>query len=341
MKDQFSEINEQFKKIEKEISSAEAISQPSRFKELSKEYGRLSEIVSKIKKLEKIEKYLFEAEQVEETEEDEDYKIFAREEAEKLRNKKEKLEKEIETDLNQEDQLIERSAIVEIRAGVGGNEAELWAKDLFEMYSKFFEQKGWKKKILSIQSTSLGGIKEVALEIIGKGVYGILKNESGVHRVQRIPQTEKKGRIHTSTATIVILPKAEEKDIQIKKEDLRIDVFCASGHGGQNVNKVATAVRITHLPTGIVCCCQNERSQRQNKEKALEILKSKLLAIEEEEKKEKEKGERKKQIKAAKRSEKIRTYNFPQHRITDHRTDRSFYNLSEVLEGKLEKIIQD
>ncbi len=230
--------------------------------------------------------------------------------------------------------------IVEIRAGTGGEEAALFAADLFKMYSRFAERQGWKTNILSSSRSNLNGYKEIIFEIKGDRVYNLLKQESGVHRIQRIPKTEKSGRIHTSTATVAILPAASEIEIKINPHDLRIDTFRATGHGGQHVNVTDSAVRITHLPTGITVSCQDERSQHKNKEKALTILKARLL----ENKKQRQEStlhhQRKQQIGTAERAEKIRTYNFPQNRITDHRIKKTWHNIEEILDGRLEPIIK-
>lgn len=233
-----------------------------------------------------------------------------------------------------------QSVYFEIRAGVGGEEAALFARDLWRMYSKFFDKKGWKYRILDITESDLGGIKTLVAEVTGEKVYDILKQEAGVHRVQRIPITEKSGRIHTSTASVAILPKLSLPQIQIKESDLEIEFFRAGGPGGQNVNKVETAVRIRHKPTGIVVSCQVERSQQRNREIAMEMLKNKLWQMEQEKILGNLTEERKKQIGSQERSEKIRTYNFPQNRVTDHRINKSWYDLDEIMEGKLDKIIE-
>lgn len=233
-----------------------------------------------------------------------------------------------------------QSIYFEIRAGVGGEEAALFARDLWNMYLKYFEKKGFKVKVLDENYTDLGGIKTLIAEITGEGVYDLLKQEAGVHRVQRIPITEKSGRIHTSTASIAIIPKLSSSPINIKESDLEIDFFRAGGPGGQNVNKVETAVRILHKPTGIVVSCQTERSQQRNREIALEILKSKLWELEQQKITQVALEERRKQIGSQERSEKIRTYNFPQNRITDHRINKSWHNLDEIMTGKLDKIIE-
>ncbi len=232
------------------------------------------------------------------------------------------------------------SAIVEIRAGVGGEEAALFARDLFRMYSKYAQSQGWKLTVYDLKESDLGGIKEVSFEVVGEGVWEKLKYEGGVHRVQRVPKTEKSNRIHTSTATVAILRKPEKEEIKINPNDLKIETFKASGPGGQYVNKRMTAVRVTHLPTGISVSCQTERSLAQNRELALEILRAKLLEKKEMENFEKLSEERKKQIGWAKRAEKIRTYNFPQNRITDHRINKSWYNLEDIMEGELEPVIK-
>ena len=233
-----------------------------------------------------------------------------------------------------------QSIYFEIRAGVGGEEAALFARDLWRMYSKFFDKKGWKYRILDITESDLGGIKTLVAEVTGEKVYDLLKQEAGVHRVQRIPITEKGGRIHTSTASVAILPKLSLPQIQIKESDLEIEFFRAGGPGGQNVNKVETAVRIRHKPTGIVVSCQVERSQQRNREIAMEMLKNKLWQMEQEKILGNLTEERKKQIGSQERSEKIRTYNFPQNRVTDHRINKSWYDLDEIMEGKLDKIIE-
>jgi len=233
------------------------------------------------------------------------------------------------------------SIIVEIRAGTGGEEAALFGSDLFRMYSRFGRSQGWKQKVLDSRPTELGGFKEIIFELSGRKIFSKMKYEGGIHRVQRIPETEKGGRIHTSTASVAILAKPKKTEIKVKPEDLKIDVYKASGPGGQYVNKRETAVRITHLPSGLMVTSQNERNQLQNKENALKILEARLLEKKEEEEAERISGERKSQIKKAQRAEKIRTYNFPQDRVTDHRTKKSFHNLEKIMAGDLEPILKD
>lgn len=265
---------------------------------------------------------------------------IAQEELKELENKKKRLEEKLTEVSSPETALNKKNIIMEIRAGVGGDEAELFASDLFRMYSRFAEKKSWQTSLLSSQSTGINGLKEVIFEIKGTDVYGQLKNERGVHRVQRIPVTEKSGRIHTSTATVAVLPEAEEIDFKINPKDLRIDTYRSSGAGGQHVNKTSSAVRIIHLPTNLMVACQDGRSQHQNKEKAMMILRSRLLAQEEEKARLARIEERRTMIGTGDRSEKIRTYNFPQNRVTDHRVKKSWYGIDNIMNGEIEEIIK-
>jgi peptide chain release factor 1 len=259
----------------------------------------------------------------------------------RLKEKEESLKKELENLLKKEKEGLDFSSIIiEIRAGTGGEEACLFAADLYRMYSKFANSQGWKQKVLDSHPSELNGFKEIIFELSGDDVYEKMRNEAGVHRIQRIPETEKSGRVHTSTATVAILPKPKSTDIKIKPDDIKIDYFRSSGPGGQNVNKRETAVRITHIPTGIVVSSQTERNQLKNKENALSILAARLLEKKQEEEVSKIADKRKTQIGKAKRAEKIRTYNFPQNRITDHRIKKNFHNIEDIMEGNLESIIE-
>jgi len=331
------ELKSKLKKIEKDLQNPSIFNDKNKMADLSKEYHLLKNKIEQLEKINKINEKIDELEKlIKENKNDEDLVNLAQEEIKQLNKEKIK----IKSSLTKENTFENRNVIMEIRAGTGGEEASLFAADLFRMYSRYAEKNKWLVKILNKNQTSLGGFKEIIFRIVGQDAYGKLKYESGVHRVQRIPETEKSGRIHTSTATVAVLPEVEEIDIKIKPQDLKIETFRSSGHGGQNVQKLETAVRITHLPTGIVVVCQDERSQQKNKEKALKILRSKIFLAEEKKKQEEIAKKRKLQIKHAERSEKIRTYNFPQNRVTDHRIGKSWYNLSEILDGKIDEIIE-
>jgi peptide chain release factor 1 len=270
---------------------------------------------------------------------DEAMAALVKQEAESLETKLAGLTAELKKALLPKDPNDEKDIIIEIRAGTGGTEAALFAADLYRMYSRYAQNKGWKTDILSMSESGIGGFKEMIFEVRGKGAYSRLKYERGVHRVQRVPVTEASGRIHTSTATVAVLPKAEEVDIQINPEDIRVDIFHSGGAGGQNVNKVASAVRMTHLPTGMVVVCQDERSQLQNKIKALSVLRTRLLDIERRKQEEQITSDRRSQVGTGERSEKIRTYNYPQDRVTDHRINVSLHNLPRFMDGALDEMI--
>ncbi len=339
MKQELEKIKKEYNEITDKLSKTEIVSDMQKFKSLNKKQSALKEIVDKYDDFLKIEKSIFENNEITKNENDEELITMAKEENEKLLDDKNKLEDEIKSLLIPKDPRDEKDIIIEIRAGAGGDEAGLFASNLFRMYAKFAENQNWKTIILNSNKTSIGGFKEIVFEMNGADVYSKMKYESGVHRVQRIPKTEKQGRVHTSTATVAVLPQAEETELEIKNEEIRIDIFRSSGPGGQSVNTTDSAVRITHLPTGITVSCQDEKSQLKNKDRALQILRSRLLALKEEEEAKKAKDARRSQIGTGDRSEKIRTYNFPQDRITDHRIKKSWHEIESILEGNLDDVI--
>lgn len=321
------------------LQDPEVYSDPDKYRELAKELAGLEDIVARYKRYLEVLSEIEDGEEVLEEESDPEVRALFEEEIETLKEEKEELESELRLSLIPKDPNDEKSVIVEIRAGTGGDEAALFAGDLFRMYGRYAEEKGWKTEILSSSPTDLGGFKEIIFAIEGEGAYSRLKYEGGVHRVQRVPLTESSGRIHTSTATVAVIPEVEEVDLVIDPKDLRVDTFCSSGHGGQSVNTTYSAVRITHIPTGIQVSCQDERSQLQNKAKAMRVLRSRLKAMMEEEQAEELSEFRRSQVGTAERSEKIRTYNFPQNRITDHRVGYTTHRLEQVLDGDLDEII--
>ncbi len=339
MLDKLAGIEKRFAEIEQEL--AEVGNDYKRAAELAKERADLEPIVQKAAAYRRVLQQIEEAHQLLEEGDDAELKALAKDELDALEPEKTRLEGEIKRLLLPKDPRDERNVIMEIRAGTGGEEAALFAADLFRMYTRYAERKGWKVEVMSANETGLGGFKEITFLIKGQGAYSRLKYEAGVHRVQRVPTTESQGRIHTSTATVAVLAEVDDVEIEIPDKDIKIDVYKSAGAGGQNVQKNATAVRITHLPTGIVVACQDERSQLQNKMRAMSILKARLYEIEEAKRRAEVDQARRSQVGTGERSEKIRTYNFPQSRVTDHRINKSVYNLPAVLDGDLDEFIDE
>ena len=332
-------IEEKHKELTDLLSDPKTLSDQKKYKEIAKEHSDLKEIVELGVQYKKVLKQIKEDEKIKQESQDKDLVELAKSELEELYPEKKELEERLKVMLIPKDPDDNKNTIVEIRAGTGGEEAALFAADLYRMYSKYAEKKGWRFEVLSSNPTGLGGFKEIIFSVEGDRAYGRLKYESGVHRVQRVPVTEASGRIHTSAASVAVLPEAEEVDIKIDPEDLRIDVFRSSGPGGQSVNTTDSAVRITHIPTGTVVSCQDEKSQLKNKNKAMKVLRARLLDKAKREQKEKIDQERKEMVKTGDRSEKIRTYNFPQGRVTDHRIGLTLYKLDDILAGDIDEFI--
>ncbi|MBI2909412.1 MAG: peptide chain release factor 1 [Chloroflexi bacterium] len=333
-------IDRRYEELNRLMAQPEVATNIERLQELAREQASLQELVESYRQYGTTEKSLDEAKAMLDDGLDEEMQALVKEEIEGLRARRESLLQEIKLALLPKDPRDERDVIMEVRAGAGGDEAAIFAADLFRMYSRYAESRRWNVEVIDASENSLGGFKEIIFEVRGKGAYSQLKYESGVHRVQRVPVTEASGRIHTSTATVAVLPEAEEVDISINPDDLRVDIFHSGGAGGQNVNKVATAVRITHLPTGMVVTCQDERSQLRNRLKAMTVLRSRLLDIEQHKQSEQVASARRSQVGTGDRSEKIRTYNFPQDRVSDHRIGLTLHNLPRILDGELEGLIE-
>jgi len=333
-------IKVRYDQINEQLSDSSFSSNRDKFVNLNRERSGLNEIVRVYEMYKNLLNNINGNEGIINSSEDKELKELAEGELEDLYNEKQKLEEEIKFILLPKDPNDNKNAIVEIRAGTGGDEAALFAGELFRMYSRYAERKGWKVELIDLNDTGLGGVKEAIFFLSGENVYGEMKFESGVHRVQRVPETEGSGRVHTSAASVAVLPEVEDVQVEVNPNDLRIDIFRSGGAGGQNVNKVETAVRITHLPTGIVVQCQDERSQLKNRQKAMKVLKARIFDMELSKKNAEISAQRKSMVKSGDRSDKIRTYNFPQNRITDHRIGLTLYNLSNIMEGHLDELIE-
>lgn len=329
-----------FEEINRLLSDPAVVTDQKRYRALGKELSSLEPIVKAYGRFKKMESDCRGAKEVLETVGDPEMKEMAQEEYDKLKGELGHLEEELKLLLVPEDPNDTKNFIMEIRAGTGGEEAALFASDLFRMYSRYAERKGWKADVMDWNETGKGGFKEVMLSVAGDGAYGMMKFESGVHRVQRVPQTEAQGRVHTSAASVVVLPEVEDVEVEINPADLQIDTYRSGGKGGQNVNKVETAVRITHKPSGIVVACQQERSQFQNRERAMKMLRAKLYEVKLQEQTANTAAQRRSMIKSGDRSDKIRTYNFPQNRVTDHRIGLTLYNLDRFIDGDIDELVE-
>ena len=332
------EIEGQYEELNELLATPEISSDYQKYQKHAKAKAELEEIVTQFRRYKSILSGMTEARELLKSDESAEMQLMAREELERLEANKTELEHSLQQMLLPKDPKDEKSVIIEIRAGTGGEESALFAAELYRMYAKYAERRGWKMGIIDSNPTGLGGFKEIIASLEGHGVYSNLKHESGVHRVQRVPVTEGSGRIHTSAVTVAVLPEAEDVEVDIKESELKIDTFCASGPGGQHVNTTHSAVRMTHLPTGMVVSCQDERSQHKNRAKALKVLRSRLYQLAQEEQANAIASNRKTQVGSGDRSEKIRTYNFPQNRLTDHRINLTLYQLDRIMEGDLDEI---
>jgi peptide chain release factor 1 len=339
MRERLDEIEAAYEKLTEELSAPEVVSDHARLRDLGKRHRELDEIVTAYRAHKKALADAEEARSLAREEKDPDTQAYFRDEAERAAAQAQELEAQLEALLLPRDPNDEKNVVLEIRAGTGGEEAALFAGDLYEMYRRYAERRRWKTDVLSSSPSDLGGFGEVILEIRGDRAYSRLKHESGVHRVQRVPETEAQGRIHTSTATVAVLPEAEEVDVEIRPEDIQVDVFRSSGPGGQSVNTTDSAVRLTHKPTGTVVSVQEERSQQQNREKAMRYLRSRLLQMEQDRQQKEEAEARRSLVGTGERAEKIRTYNFPENRVTDHRVGLKLHRLTEVLQGDLDEFL--
>jgi peptide chain release factor 1 len=333
------EIRHRWEDVGDKLTQPDIVNDMKNFTRLNKEYSELNEIVEIYKKYKDLVSNIETNKQIISEEKDEEMREMAKADLDDLEDQRKPLEDQIKNMLVPKDPEDNKNAILEIRAGTGGDEASLFAGDLFRMYQKYCENRGWKVEVIDFNEGTAGGFKEVVMNVYGNNAYGQLKYESGVHRVQRVPQTETQGRVHTSAASVVVLPEAEEFDVDVKENDIRKDTFCSSGPGGQSVNTTYSAIRLTHIPTGIVAQCQDEKSQIKNYEKALKVLKSRIYEIEYNKRMEEVGKKRKTMVSTGDRSAKIRTYNFPQSRVTDHRISLTLYNLDSILDGDIQSLI--
>jgi peptide chain release factor 1 len=336
---QLEKMERRYQEIDRQMARPEVATDLKQLQALAQERASLEGVVAGYREYKLVARTLEETKAMLDGGLDEEMSALAKQEIESLESRLEKLNDELRLALLPKDPNDRKDIIMEIRAGTGGNEAALFAADLFRMYSRYAQNRGWQTEVLSLSESGIGGFKEIIFEIRGRGAFSRLKHERGVHRVQRVPVTEASGRIHTSTATVAVLPRAEEVDIAVNPDDVRVDVFHSGGAGGQNVNKVATAIRMTHLPTGMMVVCQDERSQLQNKIKAMSVLRTRLLDMERRRQDEQITAERRSQVGTAERAEKIRTYNFPQDRLTDHRIGLTLHNLPRIMQGDLAGLI--